>query len=398
MRLARFTIPMALVALFAFQPLTFAQADAKAEARKHFDRGLVLAKQGVYAEAVTEFNRAYELSPHFAVLYNLGQAYGALGQPVYAVQALGRYLSEGGKEVPAQRRNQVEADIAREERHIAEVTVRSEIAGAVIQVDGIEVGRSPMPTPVRVNAGVHVFSASAPGYRPWEQKLVLPGQDQRMVEIRFEPLSPPAVAASPAANLPGAAPVAVLPSPGAASAPSPMAPVTPAAINPAVATPVATPTVVPDASALPAPAVVPTSGAQSPEAATAPSLVSAPAPAATGSRRTIAYVVGGVGVGSLIAGGVFGLRARSKLHDSDAHCPNNQCTPEGVALNDQAKTAALVSDITVGAGLVSLAVATYLLVTSGKAEPAPTGKLAHGIHVLPEMGPGEAKVTLGGSW
>jgi len=36
--------------------------DAKAEAGKHFDRGFALAKQGVYAEAVVEFNRAYELS------------------------------------------------------------------------------------------------------------------------------------------------------------------------------------------------------------------------------------------------------------------------------------------------------------------------------------------------
>jgi hypothetical protein len=105
-----------------------------------------------------------------------------------------------------------------------------------------------------------------------------------------------------------------------------------------------------------------------------------------------------VGVGALVVGGVFGLRAISKLHDSDSHCSNDQCSPEGVALNNQAKTAALVSDITVGAGLVSLAVATYLLVTSGKAEPAPAGKLAYGIRVLPEMGPGEAKVTLGGSW
>ena len=398
MTLVRFTGPIVLFILCLLPPLAFAQTDAKVEARLHFDRGLALTKQGGYAEAVTEFNRAYELSPHFAVLYNLGQAYSLLGQPVYAVQALGRYLSEGGKEVPAQRRKQVEADMAREERHISAVTLRSEIVGAVIQVDGIEVGRSPMPTPVRVNAGVHVFSAFAPGYRPWEQRLVLPGMDQRLVDIHFEALSPPTTAVSPAASPPGAAPVAVLPSPVTASVPTLVAPATPAAIHPAVATPVATPPAVPDASALPMPAAGPTGGAQSPEVATASSLDSAPVPAATGSRRTIAYVVGGVGVGSLIAGGVFGLRARSKLHDSDARCPNNQCTPEGVALNDQAKTAALVSDITVGAGLVSLAVATYLLVTSGKAEPAPAGKLAYRIRVLPEMGPGEAKVTLGGSW
>src|SRR5512140_2420687 len=172
MRLARFTIPTALIVLCAFQPVTFAQTGTKAEARSHFDRGLGLAKKGDYAAAVVEFNRAYELSPHFAVLYNLGQAYAALGQSAFAVQALRRYLSEGADQVPAQRRNQVEADLARLGRQIASVTVRSDFAGAVIKVDGLEVGRSPLPEAVRVSAGVHVFSATAPGYRPWEQRLV----------------------------------------------------------------------------------------------------------------------------------------------------------------------------------------------------------------------------------
>jgi len=381
MTLAKCTRSIVLFVLCSFPSVAFAQTDAKAEAGKHFDRGFALAKRGGYAEAVVEFNQAYALSPHFAVLYNLGQAYGALGQPVYAVQALRRYLSEGSNQVPAQRRNQVEADIARQERQIATVTVRSDVAGAVISVDGIEVGRSPLPEAVRVNAGVHVLSASAPGYRPWEQKLVLPGQDQRMVDIRFESLAPPATAVWPAASAPPA-------TAQAATAP----------INPGVATQVAPAPVAPGPSASTAPASAPTSEAQSPETIAASNLVSAPAPATTRSRRTVAYVVGGVGISALVVGGVFGLRAMSKLHDSDSQCPNNQCSPGGVALNDQAKTAALVSDITVGAGLVSLAAATYLMVTSGKAEPAPAGKLAYGLRVLPEMGPGEAKVTLGGSW
>ena len=396
MRLATFIVPMALVALCASPSMTFAQTGAKAEARKHFDRGLAQAKQGSYAGAIVEFNRAYEISPHFAVLYNLGQAYAALGQPVYAVQALKRYLNEGGNQVPAKRRNEVEADIARQDRQIASVTVRSQLAGAVIKVDGLDIGISPLPKAVRVNAGAHVFSASAPGYRPWEQRLVLPGQDQQVVEIRFEPVSAPATAPLPVAAAPGLA--AAAPAPLAPSVPSPAAP---AALAPAYPAATASATPAGQSGALPQPTlpvVVPPTGAESTATASASTQVSTPAPAATGSRRPVAYVVGGVGVGCLVAGGVFGLRAMSKLHDSDAHCPNNQCSPEGVALNDQAKTAALVSDITVGAGLVSLAVATYLLVTSGKVEPAPAGKLAYGIHLLPEVGPGEAKVTLGGSW
>ena len=233
-----------------------------------------------------------------------------------------------------------------------------------------------------------MFYASAPGYRSWEQTLVLSGQDRQVVEIRFEPISPPTPAPLPAAA------TAAAPSVLAPSTPLPVSQTGSAPAHPAAAAAPAVPS-----GLRPTPsAAVPPTGAQSPVTIPASDLVSTPAPAATGSRRTLAYVVGGLGVGSLVVGGVFGLRAMSKLHGSDSHCPNNQCSAEGVTLNNQAKTAALVSDITMGAGLVSLAVATYLLVTSGKAETVPTGQLAYGIRVLPEVGPGETKVSIGGSW
>jgi PEGA domain len=362
-----------LFALCSCSAVAFAQSNPQAEARKHFDQGLALAEKKAYAEAVTEFSRAYELSPHFAVLFNLGEAYVALGQPVYAVQALGRYLSEGAKEIPAKRRKQVQAEIVRQERLIAAVTFRSQIVGAVIRVDGSEVGRSPMSTAVQVSAGMHVLSAFAPGYRPWEQRLDLHGRDQSVVEIRFEPLSAPVTTPLPAAQ------VASAPMPQTAGAPA-TAPVV-------------------QSSAPPAPvAAVPPSAAAPPATSDASGLVSARAPAASGWRKPIAYVVGGLGVGSLVVGGVFGVRALSKRHDSDTLCPNDQCSQEGVNLNNQAKTAALVSDVTIGAGLVSVAVATYLLITSGHAEAAPAGNSAHNFRVLPEVGPGEARLVLGASW
>lgn len=368
----RFAHLIVLFASCSFSAVAFAQSNSQAEAREHFDRGFALAEKKAYAEAVTEFSRAYELSPHFAVLYNMGQAYVALGQPVYAVQALQRYLSEGGKEVPAKRRKQVEAEIARQERLIAAVTFRSDVAGAVIRVDGVEVGRSPMPSAVQISPGIRVLSASAPGYRPWEQRVDLPAKDQRVVEIRFEPLSAPTPAPSPAAQV--------------ASQPTPVTPATP------------TPAVQSGAAAQPTPpAAVPANGAAPPATSDASALVSVPAPAAGRWRKPVAYVVGGLGVGSLVAGGIFGVRALSKRNDSDKLCPKDQCSQEGVNFNNQAKTAALVSDITIGAGLVSVAVATYLLLTSRHAEPAPTGNSAH-LRILPEVGPGEAGLVLGASW
>ena len=47
-----------------------------------------IASRGNYGQALEEFLAAYRISPHFAVLYNIGQAHIALGQPADAVAAL----------------------------------------------------------------------------------------------------------------------------------------------------------------------------------------------------------------------------------------------------------------------------------------------------------------------
>ena len=107
------------VAAWMFSSAAGAQVDPRAMARKHFDRGLHLAQAGRYSEAIVEFDQAYQLSPHFAVLFNLGQAYGASGQPSQASRTLRRYLVEGGAQIPADRRKQVEEEIARQEQRVA---------------------------------------------------------------------------------------------------------------------------------------------------------------------------------------------------------------------------------------------------------------------------------------
>src|SRR5689334_19745800 len=60
-------------------------------ARAHFERGYALAQQGAFEPAVAEFELAYAASPHFSVLFNLGQAYGASGRAVQAERTLLRY-------------------------------------------------------------------------------------------------------------------------------------------------------------------------------------------------------------------------------------------------------------------------------------------------------------------
>jgi len=97
----------------AFARPSVAGDDPRAVAGDRYARGIELANQGRFQAALDEFEAAYALSPHFAVLYNIGQARIALGQPREAREALSRYLREGAAEVPPARRQQVQEQIAR---------------------------------------------------------------------------------------------------------------------------------------------------------------------------------------------------------------------------------------------------------------------------------------------
>ena len=105
-RLASGCLALALCAA-ALTPARQAQGDQTQEralARGHFNRGVELAKAGSYEPALAEFERAYQISPHFSVLYNIGQAELALERPRPAGETLRRYLLEGGEQIDPARR------------------------------------------------------------------------------------------------------------------------------------------------------------------------------------------------------------------------------------------------------------------------------------------------------
>lgn len=165
---------------------------ARAAASQHYERGLELAGAGDYQGALDEFLAAYETSPHFAVLYNVGQAYISLERPVEAVDALERYLAEGRDRLPAERVARIEQQIAAERAQIAELRISIDAESASIEVDGTRVGSSPLAAPLRVAAGTHLVLVEAPG-RPRAMRSVTlsPGQTLDLaIELPEAPSAP----------------------------------------------------------------------------------------------------------------------------------------------------------------------------------------------------------------
>lgn len=80
--------------------------------------------------------------------------------------------------------------------------------------------------------------------------------------------------------------------------------------------------------------------------------------------RTVALVVGSVGIAAVGVGSFFGLRALAKKSDGDAHCSGRACDAQGLALEDEAHTSATASTIAFSAGLAALGIGAYLWLTS----------------------------------
>jgi hypothetical protein len=157
---------------------------AKAEARERFDRGLRLFENGENASALAEFKRANELIPTPLVLYNMGLVYAAMNRPVEAVDTLGAFLTQAS---PAQRERRHASAIRDEQAaRIAQLLVKTETP-ATIDVDGVEVGHTPLGAPIRLASGAHIVGAQAPGYLPSRKEVTLAGQVTETLALALLP-------------------------------------------------------------------------------------------------------------------------------------------------------------------------------------------------------------------
>ncbi len=123
------------------------------EAREIYRTALELVDKGRFAEALAAFERAYQTSPSYVILYNVGKAAVLSGDPARALSAYQCHLEHGGSAVEPSQHSEVMAEIARLKTEVALVVIEVDQAGAEVEVDGKPVGTSPIEAPVVVNPG-----------------------------------------------------------------------------------------------------------------------------------------------------------------------------------------------------------------------------------------------------
>lgn len=120
-------------------------------------------------------------------------------------------------------------------------------------------------------------------------------------------------------------------------------------------------------------------------------------PTSAGPWRPVALVTAGVGVVGLGLGSYFGLRAKSKWDSAfeGGHCDSsNVCDAEGQDRADEARSAAVLSNVFVGAGAVLVAGGAALWFLAPKERPPASAK----VRVLPLAEPRRGGLWLEGSF
>ena len=116
-------VGLALMTLAGTTATTRAWADARTEARRHFETGMAAIAESRFDQGVSELRRAYEILPHPAVLYNIARAWRDAGELDKSLAAFKAYQDTDPSDAA-----EVDAAIANLEERIAKTKLEVETA------------------------------------------------------------------------------------------------------------------------------------------------------------------------------------------------------------------------------------------------------------------------------
>lgn len=322
------TLAASLAAGVLLSPAASAQDKALAESL--FQAGKQLMNEGKFDQACPKFLESNKQDPSPGTLLNLGKCYEAQGK---TSSAWAEYKNAASQARSMGRNEQEQAASERAaalEPKLSKLKIDAPaeaIPGLVVKRDGVSVGAGSLGLALPVDPGEHTIEASAPGYKTWTGKITL-GKDADSKSLAI-----PALEKAPE---PPAGEGAGVGQPGGPAGPG-----------------------------------------------------GGPDTGGGSSRKTIGFVVAGVGVVSLGVGAIMGVMASGQASDAENDktlCPNKVCTKAGRDEIDGAETKALISTIGFGVGIAAVGAGVVLILT------APSAKTASAAHapvarVVPSVGP-----------
>lgn len=299
-----------------------AQTDSDlVRARRLYSQGLTQEAASDWAGALGTFEDVARIKLTPQVRFHVARCKEHLGR---LNEALGGYrmaeydASQGGKK---EKEIVEQARAAREdlEARIPKLTiVRGKNADAAkIELDEVVLGDAQLGQPISVDPGRHSVVGVLPGGKRVKQQVDVAERDNRRVELD-----------------------------------------------------------VPD-EAVPEPAAAPTSSSPSPAPAPPPTKTSLPepepdtAPAAKPASSAAPWIVGGVGVASLVASGVFYSLRQSEEKKLDDGCLGRTCPDTLQSAQSRGQTYSALAGVTLGVGIAGVAASALMLLGRSSESPKP---------------------------
>jgi tetratricopeptide (TPR) repeat protein len=179
-----------LAALFAAALLagTARAEEPSAEAEARIQKGVELRRAGKNGEALSEFQKAFALTPTPRAQAQIALALHALGDWLGAERALEQALLATGDPWITQYRDALEGALATVRAHLGWLSVSANVPLGELFLNGVSVHALPLPDSIRVVAGKLDAEVRAQGYAPVLRAIdIAPGREDHET-FTLEPL------------------------------------------------------------------------------------------------------------------------------------------------------------------------------------------------------------------
>jgi hypothetical protein len=321
-----------IAAFMAFSELSRAQDRGPAVAEALFREGRDASVRGDYDTACRKFRESQRLDPAIGTVLNVADCEEHSGQLASAWQHFQQAIEELGPRddrLPLARRRL--GELEKRVPHVRIALSAGTPAGSKVVLDGKELGAATLGSMLPINPGAHAIVLVAPQHLDRRLDFTLAEGESRPIVLEVGQVS----SGGPA---------------GGALAQGALA-----------AAPVAT-------------------------TSDAPREKDDVRPAHDRGLRTVGYVVGSVGVASLVVGAVTGGMAIGKKNAMDSGCPGNECDETGWSAKSSGKTLATISTVTTVLGLAAGGTGLYLVLSN-------RDKSANESALMPMVLPGGAGLS-----
>jgi hypothetical protein len=163
-----------------------AAAAAVAEAKKNFEVGLKLYKEGLVKEALATFLAANKIAPRASIQRNIGQCQRDLKDFAAAHGTYSDMLDKFWETMKPAEAEAVKRALEELSMLTGSIEIKAAEPDAAVTVNGTDVGKTPFAKPLRFNIGQYTVAASKSGFEPFSKQASVQGNDTVVIDVKLE--------------------------------------------------------------------------------------------------------------------------------------------------------------------------------------------------------------------